>query len=37
MMALNMSAQTPIPADFFVAQKLVYAPSSLNLCELVQV
>jgi hypothetical protein len=37
MVAFNMSAQTPIPADFFVAQKLVYEPSSLNLCELVQV
>ena len=30
MVAFNMSTQTSIPADFFVTQKLVYAPSGFD-------
>ncbi|MEI7494137.1 MAG: MepB family protein [Alphaproteobacteria bacterium] len=36
MVAFNMSAQTPIPADFFVAQKFVYASCGFD-CSLPQV
>ena len=30
MVAFNMSAKMPIPADFFATQKLVYAPSGFD-------